>query len=74
MWKRGLKEKIEIPYYSFPKGKLEPGETEDSCAIREVEEETGFNIVGHYDPELFFEEKVLLTYLCACLHLVLMVF
>ena len=27
--------------WSFPKGKLEPGETEEDAAIREVEEETG---------------------------------
>ncbi len=27
--------------WSFPKGKLEPGETDQLCALREVEEETG---------------------------------
>lgn len=27
--------------WSFPKGKLEAGETLDECALREVEEETG---------------------------------
>lgn len=27
--------------WSFPKGKLEAGETEAECAVREVEEETG---------------------------------
>ena len=27
--------------WSFPKGKLEPGEDEDEAALREVEEETG---------------------------------
>ena len=27
--------------WSFPKGKLEPGEDEDAAALREVEEETG---------------------------------
>ena len=27
--------------WSFPKGKAEPGETDEECAIREVEEETG---------------------------------
>ena len=27
--------------WSFPKGKTEPGETDEECAVREVEEETG---------------------------------
>jgi 8-oxo-dGTP diphosphatase len=27
--------------WSFPKGKAEPGETDEECAVREVEEETG---------------------------------
>jgi 8-oxo-dGTP diphosphatase len=27
--------------WSFPKGKVEGGETEEACALREVEEETG---------------------------------
>ena len=35
---------IHRPQYgdwSFPKGKCEPGESDEACAIREVEEETG---------------------------------
>ncbi len=28
--------------WSLPKGKLEPGETDEQAAVREVEEETGF--------------------------------
>ena len=27
--------------WTFPKGKCEPGETDELCAVREVEEETG---------------------------------
>ena len=27
--------------WTFPKGKAEPGEPDDACALREVEEETG---------------------------------
>jgi 8-oxo-dGTP pyrophosphatase MutT (NUDIX family) len=31
--------------WTFPKGKLERGETEEACALREVEEETGLRCV-----------------------------
>ncbi|HET6682301.1 MAG TPA: NUDIX hydrolase [Gaiella sp.] len=31
--------------WTFPKGKREPGETDEECAIREVEEETGLRCV-----------------------------
>ncbi len=27
--------------WTFPKGKVDPGESEEACAVREVEEETG---------------------------------
>jgi ADP-ribose pyrophosphatase len=33
----------------IPAGKLDPGETPESCAIREVEEETGYR-VGRLEP------------------------
>jgi 8-oxo-dGTP pyrophosphatase MutT (NUDIX family) len=36
--------------WSFPKGKAEPGESDEECALREVEEETG--LVCELDEEL----------------------
>jgi 8-oxo-dGTP pyrophosphatase MutT (NUDIX family) len=47
--RRGREAQVEVllihrPGYSdwgFPKGKVEEGETEEECAVREVEEETG---------------------------------
>jgi 8-oxo-dGTP pyrophosphatase MutT (NUDIX family) len=49
VWRRGAGGAVEIvlvhrPVYddwSFPKGKLQPGETEAQAALREVQEETG---------------------------------
>ena len=31
----------EYDDWTFPKGKAEPGESDEACAVREVEEETG---------------------------------
>jgi len=31
--------------WTFPKGKVEPGESDEVCALREVEEETGLRCV-----------------------------
>ncbi len=31
----------EYDDWTFPKGKVEPGENDEECAVREVEEETG---------------------------------
>jgi 8-oxo-dGTP diphosphatase len=34
--------------WTFPKGKAEPGESDEACAVREVEEETGLRCaLGH---------------------------
>ena len=40
--------------WSFPKGKLGPGETFEECALREVREET--NLVCRLGPELPFAQ------------------
>ena len=31
--------------WTFPKGKVDPGESDEDCAVREVEEETGLRCV-----------------------------
>ena len=38
--------------WDFPKGKLDPGETLDKCAVREVKEETGLQHVRLIEPLL----------------------
>ncbi len=42
--------------WSFPKGKLDPGETDEECALRELTEETG--LVGELGVELTAVEYV----------------
>jgi 8-oxo-(d)GTP phosphatase len=52
VWRRGADERVEVllihrPKYddwSFPKGKLEPGEQAPGAAVREVREETGIRV------------------------------
>ena len=58
VWRRGPDDRLEVvmvhrPRYddwSLPKGKLDPGETDEEAAVREVLEET--TIEGTLGPEL----------------------
>lgn len=40
-WEVALVHRPRYDDWTFPKGKLEPEETHEACALREVEEETG---------------------------------
>lgn len=43
--------------WTFPKGKLEPGESDEECAVREVEEETGLLCaLGDELPSTFYTD------------------
>ena len=45
--------------WSFPKGKVEPGESDEDCALREVEEETGLKcrLNGELSPTSYTDRK-----------------
>lgn len=42
--------------WGFPKGKKNKGESSDDCAVREVLEETGFDIRPHMDTDEYLEK------------------
>ncbi|KAK3710364.1 hypothetical protein QZH41_002803 [Actinostola sp. cb2023] len=44
--------------WGFPKGKVNKDEDEFECAIREVCEETGFDMRNYADPENYIEHKI----------------
>lgn len=39
--------------WSFPRGKINQGELETACAIREVKEEIGFDVTNYLNPKQF---------------------
>lgn len=45
--------------WSFPKGKLDPGETDEECALRELEEETGLvaSLGAELKPARYVDHK-----------------
>ena len=45
--------------WTFPKGKVEPGESDEECAVREVEEETGLRcLLGlELEPTSYLDAK-----------------
>ena len=66
VWRRGSKGSVKVllvhrPRYddwSFPKGKLDHGETHRHAALREVEEETGLRCeTGGELPEVRYEDR-----------------
>jgi len=45
--------------WTFPKGKVEPGESDEECAVREVEEETGLlcSLGRELEPASYLDAK-----------------
>lgn len=44
--------------WGFPKGKVNEDEDPAHCAIREVYEETGFDLTNYIDPEFYLEANI----------------
>ncbi|MHB1952234.1 MAG: NUDIX domain-containing protein [Sulfobacillus sp.] len=45
----------ESSVFSFPKGKMEAGESYDQTAVREIYEETGLDLSANLDPEAYHD-------------------
>jgi ADP-ribose pyrophosphatase len=61
---RQFRKPVESELLEIPAGTLEPGEEPESCALRELEEETGYNagrlerILGFYSSPGFCSEYI----------------
>lgn len=49
---------IESPSWGFPRGKISKGEKDIDCALRELEEETGFDASDLIDEDEFVERTI----------------
>lgn len=47
----------EKPFWAFPKGHPDPGESDVAGAVREVREEVGLDVEGAVQPAIFSESK-----------------
>lgn len=55
-------------FWEVPAGKIDPGETPDSTALREVQEEAGvkchcFDYVGYYNPCIGYSDEIIHLYI-----------
>jgi ADP-ribose pyrophosphatase len=55
-------------FWEVPAGKIDPGETQDETALRELKEEAGlvttdFDYVGHFYPGIGYSDEVIHIYL-----------
>lgn len=55
-------------FYEVPAGKIDPGETADSTALREVKEEAGltcreFDYLGHFYPGIGYSDEIIHLYI-----------
>ena len=53
MYKSKKDEVNQLEKLDFPKGKADEGETDEECAIREINEEIGINISSYINKEQF---------------------
>jgi 8-oxo-dGTP pyrophosphatase MutT (NUDIX family) len=57
-WDVAVVHRPEHADWSFPKGKLEPGETASECALREVREETGLECtLGRFVGQVEYRDR-----------------
>ena len=54
-------------FYEVPAGKIDPGENQDTTALRELEEEAGlqtedFEYIGHFFPAIGYSDEVIHIY------------